>query len=1417
LQPDEIDVLPEHIHNNFCRNPDESERPWCYFDGGELGDREFCEIQPCEEMEKLGFTFESAVTMHLEGTALGPTHAVDAIESSTTTTQMRACCPNIIVCGQTGDHVSVTGHYHFNARGRYYKHNDEEIYYYYDRRFKKWLISESMYNHQTYGYLNSSAECPSQARESPLMAYSTRFSSGFEESQILTGCARGGAKNQVYQCSVPSVLPEIATAEGPVGLNGNSRTIISASEYFGKFSRIQGGVHVEEAIPGSWPHQVSLQGPAGHFCGGALINPDFVLTSGRCADLIGKFGYSAVLGVHDITGAASQRICIKSTIKHPDYDRESGSNDLAIIRLAWSAAMDAWTNPTCIMHDEIPPEMVCVATGWGSARNDPLYYPTKLQQYPIPFKRPCHTEQKLCASTGGIGACTADVGSPLACYSKGKWLLAGIASAEGPCDDSETTRNYFMRASLYQDWIDEVMLAESYVASWSEWSKWTDCSRECGVGIRTRERQCSGAGSCEGTNNEKEACMSGKECSKLSHPMCRGLNGLGRKQIGRIVGGHEAEQSDWPFIVMIAERARGKTGQFCGGTIISERWVISAGHCFQGWGAIDPHKYILWAGAETRYKTDDMEQQFFVTEIICHEEFLMSSNTIVNDICLMKTDRALKFNERVSPICMPEEIGGPEIGQMCKVGGWGDTMGTGNQFVLNEVSVPIITYDQCQNWYDDEFIRIFEEEHLCAGYEQGQLDACQGDSGGPFVCHHDVDGEEVAVLQGVVSFGVGCAEARNPGVYTRLTNYLDFVSSIVVDACASEPCKNGGICTLSGKQDYVCDCRTGFSGTHCEIDEIALQIGCDDDPCMNDAVCKPAHNTYRCECNLGWAGRICDREVPQCKIPYSSGGGRIIGLGMLGITTGMSASGGGGGFRGRRDTNGTDLARSGMNIGGGIDRDIYDNRIVGGEVSVAGAWPWIVQISDKYGQYCSGVIVGKHFVLTAQPCVHNTEPEEIYIVAGAFQINTPEDSRAVYTVSSIHCNKDTMYKEDSICVIHISEAMIFGNYVQPMCMPDSEMIFSEGSRCFLAGWGETFNAEQDGSKLHELEMPLFTDEHCKNYYQQKNIRSYSNEDHVCAGYFDQRGACTGDAGGPLMCLHGGNPTVAGILSWSEGCRLDSVPAVFSDLTAQLKFVTEIMDDPCLDNPCENGGSCEVQESGGYVCACPSEFGGTNCENDLTNIDDCADEPCKNGGSCTDQLGGFNCECTDAFYGDTCEEEIPTCRSADALADALNELEGPRAKYPWAAFLRLSAGRSTLGSPFCAATIVGPHTLLTTASCVYNIDKTLIGVEYGFEDPAGSTVKQMVSAVHIHPMYSFYEHGSNSFDIAVVQMEDSFVYGNYVRAACVSKKEELPMGAQCKLSGIGNDGVIREAKLTKVVMGYCRMWNPTEGKYILASM
>jgi hypothetical protein len=66
MQPEGF-VIPEISHHNYCRNPDNSDQPWCYVEGADEGTRENCIIEKCEDMEKLEFTFESAVTQNLEG------------------------------------------------------------------------------------------------------------------------------------------------------------------------------------------------------------------------------------------------------------------------------------------------------------------------------------------------------------------------------------------------------------------------------------------------------------------------------------------------------------------------------------------------------------------------------------------------------------------------------------------------------------------------------------------------------------------------------------------------------------------------------------------------------------------------------------------------------------------------------------------------------------------------------------------------------------------------------------------------------------------------------------------------------------------------------------------------------------------------------------------------------------------------------------------------------------------------------------------------------------------------------------------------------------------------------------------------------------------------------------------------------
>ena len=105
-----------------------------------------------------------------------------------------------------------------------------------------------------------------------------------------------------------------------------------------------------------------------------------------------------------------------------------------------------------------------------------------------------------------------------------------------------------------------------------------------------------------------------------------------------------------------------------------------------------------------------------------------------------------------------------------------------------------------------ENYRILPEHHICAGYKEGGKDSCQGDSGGPLVClrntlkrmHHNRK-SSLKVLTGVVSSGIGCGEAENPGVYTNVYRNLEFIRRVISkhDFCKDNTeCQNEGRCVV---------------------------------------------------------------------------------------------------------------------------------------------------------------------------------------------------------------------------------------------------------------------------------------------------------------------------------------------------------------------------------------------------------------------------------------------------------------------------------------------------------------------------------------------------------------------------------------------------------------------------------------------
>jgi len=234
----------------------------------------------------------------------------------------------------------------------------------------------------------------------------------------------------------------------------------------------------------------------------------------------------------------------------------------------------------------------------------------------------------------------------------------------------------------------------------------------------------------------------------------------------RIIGGTEVDASDrkWEFIVS----HQYNNNHYCGGSLIAPQWVLTAAHCWHDSNG----NFIPLDSTGDKIGVNDYNLSLLtlydIETVYVHPDYNHAATD--NDLTLLKLVNPI---ENITPVILDHTS--PLIaGLESWVAGWG-TMTSGvndSPDILMQVSTPIIDFDTCNTSYTSLGYPL-TSNMLCAGYMEGGKDSCQGDSGGPLIS--DNNGEWVQ--SGIVSWGVGCAEPEQPGVYTKVQNYLPWIES----------------------------------------------------------------------------------------------------------------------------------------------------------------------------------------------------------------------------------------------------------------------------------------------------------------------------------------------------------------------------------------------------------------------------------------------------------------------------------------------------------------------------------------------------------------------------------------------------------------------------------------------------------------
>ncbi|XP_072261307.1 transmembrane protease serine 9 [Pyxicephalus adspersus] len=971
------------------------------------------------------------------------------------------------------------------------------------------------------------------------------------------GLKSGSCPSQVYSCKNSQCIvkqnPECDSMRDCKDGSDEKYCNCGSRPAMQKSNRIVGG---SDAAKGEFPWQVSLRENNEHFCGATIISGKWLVSAAHCFnDFQDPAVWVAYIGSTSLSGSdgSTVKAYIKNIVKHPSYDPDTADYDVAVLELDSELRFNKYTQPICLpaATHVFPMGKKCVITGWGYLKEDNLVKPEVLQKATVALmdQTLCNslysnvvTDRMVCAGylEGKIDSCQGDSGGPLVCEEpSGKFFLAGIVSWGVGCAEARRPGVY-VRVSKVRNWIQEVISAPTLMETHTSFVTTTSNIKRTTNSKVTTARPLTK----HSTTKSKPgiSTMPAKPTQKplsTSKPQeCGSRPGLTKPN--KIVGGFDAVRGEVPWQASLKEGPH----HFCGATIIGDRWLVSAAHCFN---QTKLDQVTAHMGSTALSGADSMAVKINLKRVIQHPHF--NPLTLDFDVAVVELSSSLTFNKYVQPVCLPSALQKFPAGWKCMISGWGNIKegNVSKPEVLQKASVGIIDQKICSVLYNFSIT----ERMICAGFLDGKVDSCQGDSGGPLACE---ESPGVFFLAGIVSWGIGCAQAKKPGVYSRVTKLKDWILDTVAPvlrttdsgmnlpkssipsttpmttttrASTIQPPTSAGRRTTTISRTTVSQTKSTRSTpkstaksttkrtTTAKTSTTSPRITNPPRPTQRPVPCTAS--TYKC------SNRLCiSKTNPECDgIPDCH--------------------------------NGSDE----MNCDCGTAPVIPFNKIVGGSGSLRGEWPWQVSLWLRRKEHkCGAVLISDRWLLSAAHCfdIYN-DPKLWAAYLGTPFLNGVEGR--VEKIFRIH--KHPFYNvytlDNDVALLELPSPLSFTNLIKPICLPDTSHSFLEGTKCFITGWGSTKEGGPMSRQLQKASVTIVGDQTCRKFYPiQISPRM------LCAGFM-QGGvdSCSGDAGGPLACREpSGRWFLAGITSWGYGCARPYFPGVYTRITSVRNWIGQTL-------------------------------------------------------------------------------------------------------------------------------------------------------------------------------------------------------------------------------------------------------------------